>query len=88
LIGTFSVSLFLFKFDPSYSNLILNIPIFFIGWKLLGRTTFIYTLIGTFSVSLFLWIFQRYEVLNLHVNLQNDMTLAALFAGAFIGIGL
>lgn len=79
---------FLFKFDPSYSNLLLNIPIFFIGWKLLGRTTFIYTLIGTFSVSLFLWIFQRYEVLNLHVNLQNDMTLAALFAGAFIGIGL
>ncbi|MGH0665084.1 YitT family protein [Bacillus paranthracis] len=79
---------FLFKFDPSYSNLILNIPIFFIGWKLLGRATFIYTLIGTFSVSLFLWIFQRYEVLNLHVNLQNDMTLAALFAGAFIGIGL
>lgn len=79
---------FLFKFDPSYSNLILNIPIFFIGWKLLGRATFIYTLIGTFSVSLFLWIFQRYEVLNLHVNLQNDMTLATLFAGAFIGIGL
>ncbi|PHB59223.1 YitT family protein [Bacillus toyonensis] len=79
---------FLFKFDPSYSNLILNIPIFFIGWKLLGRTTFIYTLIGTFSVSLFLWIFQRYDVLNLHLNLQNDMTLAALFSGAFIGIGL
>lgn len=77
---------FLFKFDPSYSNLILNIPIFFIGWRLLGRTTFLYTLIGTFSVSLFLWIFQRYEVLNLHLNLQNDMTLAALFAGAFIGI--
>ena len=79
---------FLFKFDPSYSNLILNIPIFFIGWRLLGRTTFLYTLIGTFSVSLFLWIFQRYEVLNLHLNLQNDMTLATLFAGAFIGIGL
>jgi len=79
---------FLFKFDPSYSNLILNIPIFIIGWKLLGRTTFLYTLIGTFSVSLFLWIFQRYDVLNLHLNLQNDMTLAALFAGAFIGIGL
>ncbi|PFE43783.1 YitT family protein [Bacillus cereus] len=79
---------FLFKFAPSYSNLILNIPIFFIGWRLLGRTTFLYTLIGTFSVSLFLWIFQRYEVLNLHLNLQNDMTLAALFAGVFIGIGL
>ena len=79
---------FIFSLDPSYTNLILNIPIFFIGWKLLGRTTFLYTLIGTFSVSLFLWVFQRYEVLNLHLNLQNDMTLAALFAGAFIGIGL
>ena len=48
---------FQFSLDPSYTNLILNIPIFFIGWKLLGRTTFLYTLIGTFSVSLFLWMF-------------------------------
>ncbi|ABY42703.1 YitT family protein [Bacillus mycoides] len=79
---------FKLSLDPSYTNLILNVPLFFIGWKLLGRTTFLYTLIGTFSVSLFLWVFQRYEVLNLHLNLQNDMTLAALFAGAFIGIGL
>ncbi|EMA6341949.1 YitT family protein [Bacillus cytotoxicus] len=79
---------FLFSLDPSYTNLILNIPLFFVGWKLLGRTTFLYTLIGTFSVSFFLWIFQRYELFKLHVNLQNDMTLAALFAGAFIGIGL
>ncbi len=67
---------FLFSLDPSYTNLILNIPLFFVGWKLLGRTTFLYTLIGTFSVSFFLWIFQRYELFKLHVNLQNDMTLA------------
>lgn len=79
---------FLFALDPSYTNLLLNIPIFFIGWKLLGRTTFLYTLIGTFSVSLFLWVFQRYEVFNLHINLQNDMMLAALLAGLFIGVGL
>ncbi|WP_034671870.1 YitT family protein [Ectobacillus panaciterrae] len=79
---------FLFQLDPSYTNLILNIPLFFIGWKLLGKTTFIYTLIGTVSVSVFLWIFQRYDVFNLHLNLQKDMTLAALFAGVFIGVGL
>ena len=24
----------LFKWDPSYTNLLLNIPVFFIGWKL------------------------------------------------------
>jgi uncharacterized membrane-anchored protein YitT (DUF2179 family) len=76
---------FLFKLDPSYTNLALNIPLFFLGWKLLGRTTFIYTIIGTISVSLFLWLFQRYPV---HITLNNDMTLAALFAGVFIGVGL
>ncbi|MFD3446091.1 YitT family protein [Microbacteriaceae bacterium 4G12] len=79
---------FLFHLDPSYTNLVLNIPLFFIGWKLLGRTTFLYTIVGTVGVSVFLWIFQRYEALNFHINLQNDMTLAALFAGAFIGVGL
>jgi|SRR5690625_1097850 len=76
---------FIWNLDPAITNILLNIPVFFIGWKLLGRTTFIYTLIGTFSVSIFLYIFQ---IKPLHINLSNDMTLAALFAGVFIGVGL
>lgn len=76
---------FLFQFDPSYSNLLLNIPVFFIGWKLLGRNVFLYTVIGTLSVSVFLWVFQRYQF---HIPLNDDLALAALFAGVFIGIGL
>ncbi len=76
---------FLFKWDPSYTNLILNIPLFFIGWKLLGRNAFLYTIIGTVSVSVFLWIFQRYQI---NMPLNEDLTLAALFAGVFIGVGL
>jgi uncharacterized membrane-anchored protein YitT (DUF2179 family) len=76
---------FLFKWDPSYTNLLLNIPLFFIGWKLLGRNTFFYTIIGTVSVSIFLWIFQRNAI---NMPLKNDLTLAALFAGVFTGIGL
>ena len=76
---------FLFNIDPSYSNLILNIPLFIIGWKLLGRSVFYYTLIGTISVSFFLWIFQRYQY---PIPLDGDLTLAALFAGVFLGIGL
>ncbi|WP_075982114.1 YitT family protein [Bacillus massilinigeriensis] len=76
---------FLFKWDPSYTNLILNIPLFFVGWKLLGKSTFIYTIIGTVSVSIFLWIFQRY---SFEMPLYDDLMLAALFAGIFIGIGL
>ncbi|WP_078546116.1 YitT family protein [Litchfieldia alkalitelluris] len=76
---------FRFGWDPSYSNLILNIPLFFIGWKLLGRTAFIYTIIGTVSLSVFLWIFQRYQFM---IPLDGDLALAALFAGVFLGIGL
>lgn len=76
---------FLFKWDPSYTNLILNVPLFFIGWKLLGRSALLYTIIGTFGVSIFLWIFQRYQI---EMPLAEDLTLAALFAGVFIGIGL
>ncbi|UZJ80850.1 YitT family protein [Fictibacillus sp. KU28468] len=77
---------FLFHIDPSYSNLALNIPLFFVGWKLLGKNAFIYTMIGTLGVSLFLFLFQRYSTLT--INLKQDMPLAALFAGVFIGIGL
>ncbi|KML45676.1 YitT family protein [Cytobacillus firmus] len=76
---------FLFEWDPSYTNLLLNIPLFFIGWKLLGRYVFLYTIIGTVGVSLFLWIFQRYQI---EMPLKEDLTLASLFAGVFIGIGL
>ncbi|MBS4215875.1 MULTISPECIES: YitT family protein [Neobacillus] len=76
---------FLWKWDPSYTNLILNIPLFFIGWKMLGRNAFFYTLIGTVSVSVFLWIIQR-NAINMPLN--HDLTLAALFAGVFAGIGL
>jgi len=76
---------FLFRWDPSYTNLILNIPLFFIGWKLLGRNAFLYTIIGTVGVSISLWIFQRYTI---DMPLEHDLTLAALFAGAFTGIGL
>lgn len=76
---------FLFHWDPSYVNLILNVPLFFIGWKVLGKNTFFYTIVGTVSVSIFLWIFQRYQI---NMPLKDDLTLAALFAGSAIGIGL
>lgn len=76
---------FLFKWDPAVTYLVFNLPLFFIGWKVLGRLTFLYTLIGTFAVSGFLSLFQAKPFT---IDLQSDMTLAALFAGVFIGIGL
>ncbi|TCT25559.1 uncharacterized membrane-anchored protein YitT (DUF2179 family) [Melghiribacillus thermohalophilus] len=77
---------YLLRWDPAITNILLNVPVFILGWKLLGRNTFYYTIIGTFAVSLFLWIFQKYP-LSL-ISLQEDMTLAALYAGIFVGVGL
>lgn len=76
---------FAFNWDPAITNIVLNIPLFFIGWKYLGRHTFYYTLIGTFGVSVFLRVFQIHPF---SIYLQSDMTLAALFAGVFVGVGL
>ncbi|MFC4022958.1 YitT family protein [Oceanobacillus longus] len=76
---------FLWGWDPAITNILLNIPVFLVGWKFLGRSTFLYTIIGTVAVSVFLSIFQTYQF---SIQLQNDMTLVALFAGVFIGVGL
>ncbi|OIN67983.1 hypothetical protein BLD48_03795 [Exiguobacterium sp. KRL4] len=76
----------LFGFSPSITNLVLNIPLFFVSYKLLGRTTFIYTLIGTFSFSIWYGLIAKYSPLE--ILLKDDMVLAALFAGVFIGVGL
>lgn len=76
---------FTLHWDPALMNLILNIPMFIIGWRLFSRREFIYTIIGTVAVSVFLRIFQHYEI---SLNLQNDLLLASLFAGVFVGVGL
>lgn len=67
------------------SNLVLNIPLFFIGWKLLGRVTMLYTIIGTIAVSVFLKLFEK---IPFTIDVNGDLMLAALFAGVFIGVGL
>jgi uncharacterized membrane-anchored protein YitT (DUF2179 family) len=76
----------LFSIDPAVSNIILNIPLFFAGWRFFRRNEFIYTLLGTFSLSFFLYIFQHW--ITFDFSLTHDLFLAALFAGAFIGGGL
>ena len=75
----------LFDINPSYTNLILNIPLFIVGWRYLGRLSFLYTIIGTVGLSVWLWIFERYQF---NLPLENDLMLVSVFAGGFIGIGL
>lgn len=83
--GITLILLFAFKWDPALMNLLLNIPMFVIGWKLLGRLVFFYTVIGTVAVSIFIKIFMIYQI---DTKMQDDLVLVALFAGLFIGVGL
>ncbi|MER2172024.1 MAG: YitT family protein, partial [Psychrobacillus psychrodurans] len=83
--GITLVLYFAFNWDVALMNLLLNIPMFIIGWKLLGRKMFAYTLIGTISVSIFLKIFNIYEF---QLGLEDDLFLVSLFAGVFVGLGL
>lgn len=74
-----------FHLDPAIMNLVLNIPMFIIGWRILGKKTFAYTIIGTVSVSVFMKVFQIYQF---PIDLHDDMFLVSLFAGIFLGVGL
>ena len=77
--------LYLFNWDPAIMNIVLNIPVLIVGWRILGRNTFLYSLIGIVAVSVFIRLSQMYMI---EIDLANDLTLASLFAGVFIGIGL
>jgi uncharacterized membrane-anchored protein YitT (DUF2179 family) len=67
--------------NPAWTNLLLNMPLLLLGWRLLGRTSLIYTITGMISVSLFLWLFESFALP------LPDPLLASLYAGALVGLG-
>jgi uncharacterized membrane-anchored protein YitT (DUF2179 family) len=67
--------------NPAWTNLLINIPLILIGWKMLGRISFIYTVVGMLSVSLFLWLFESFSMP------MPDPLLASLYAGGIVGLG-
>jgi uncharacterized membrane-anchored protein YitT (DUF2179 family) len=68
--------------DPWLSSLLINLPLLLLGWKVMGRTGFLYALIGAVSFSVFLFAFH-----SISMPLP-DPLLASLYAGAFVGVGL
>jgi len=76
---------FLFQIKPSVTTILLNIPVLIVGYFLLGKRTFILTIVGTVALSVFLEIFQTY---HFDIPLKNDMFLATLLSGLFLGTGL
>lgn len=81
---------YMFELPPSITTLVINIPLFIIGWRYIGRGSFIYTVLGTLALSLFLWVMERLIEHELVVpfHTEQDYFLATLYAGVSIGIGL
>lgn len=74
----------------SVTTLLLNVPLFILGWKALGKFQMLYTVIGTVSLSLFLALMERLTHIGWLVPFHsaNDYMLVALYAGVTIGAGL
>lgn len=78
-----------FGIPLSFSTLLLNIPLFILGWRALGRRGMWLTVLGTLSLAVFLYIVER----SLHVGYivpfaTDDLFLASLYAGVTLGAGL
>ncbi|MGI1657775.1 MAG: YitT family protein [Desulfitobacterium sp.] len=62
--------------------IILNIPLFIVGWKMVGRVFLIYSMIGVGVFSLAL------DLTKVIPNPTSDPLLACIFAGVVSGIGM
>ncbi|EPY12395.1 MULTISPECIES: YitT family protein [Paenibacillus] len=75
---------------PSISTLVLNIPLFIIGWRALGMKQLALSFYGVLNLTFFLWLFER--AVSMHwispFQTSNDFILATLYAGVTVGTGL
>ncbi|HGI2609900.1 TPA: YitT family protein [Streptococcus agalactiae] len=74
----------LFGVNPALSSLLLNIPLFKLGARILGKKSLLLTIYGTVLMSFFMWFWQQIPVT---VPLKNDMMLVAVAAGILAGTG-
>ena len=83
--GITLVTYYLFNIPISVMNLIINIPLFILAWKIFGAKTLYSSLLGTISLSIWLAIFEK---IPLSFNLEGDLVIVALVAGVLLGLGL
>lgn len=83
--GITLITYYLFNIPISVMNLIINIPLFILAWKIFGAKTLYSSLLGTISLSIWLAIFEK---VPLSFNLEGDLIIVALVAGVLLGLGL
>ena len=83
--GITLITYYLFNIPISLMNIIINIPLFILAWKIFGAKTLYSSLLGTISVSVWLAIFEK---IPLQFNLEGDLVIVALVSGVLLGVGL
>lgn len=81
---------YIFSFPMSITTLIINIPLFLLGWKILGRKKMVFTIYGSLALSAFLALFEKNKQLTSIISFENgyDSMLIVLYAGVTLGAGL
>lgn len=80
--GVSTILFELYSFSPALTQVVINIPIFIIGWILLGKEFSGKTLIGTFWVPFIIWLTADISYV------VTESFLGALYGGVILGIGL
>lgn len=75
----------LFHVSPAITNLLLNIPLFIIGWIVLGKQIIRRSLLGTAAVIIWMYIFEH---IPLTIDLHKDFIIIVISAGLLMGLGL
>ena len=91
--GITLITYYLFKIPVSIMNLLINIPLFVLAWKLLGKKSLYLSLLGTFSVSAWMAIFESMPLSHRYHHFifdafKGDILLACIASGVVLGLGL
>ena len=91
--GITLITYYLFKVPVSLMNLLINIPLFILAWKLLGKKSLYLSLLGTFSVSAWMAIFEAIPLSHRYHHFifnafKGDILLACIASGVVLGLGL
>lgn len=91
--GITLITYYLFKIPVSLMNLLINIPLFVLAWKLLGKKSLYLSLLGTFSVSAWMAIFEAMPLSHRYHHFifdafKGDILLACIASGVVLGLGL
>lgn len=79
--GIATIVYYLFKIPLGTVNIIINIPILIFTFYRLGKTVVINSIIGSIVYSLFIDILDKFPAFT------NDVFLASVYGGVFLGIG-